>query len=366
MFNLNNVRKIALCVAVAVLCAAPITARAFDMTLDGFGSMYYSQAYSNNVMPVGFSSKTMDFTDFSFVGLNVNSKLDDKFSVAAQFLAKGPTDVNHNSYSLFANFAYIQYVPMDSWEARAGRQATPVFSTSEHFFEHFGVPFRTTPQIVFDVNPFDAFDGVSLAKTVDVGPEKLQVGLFGGNALTNGANSNGTFEPGLTGKNLYGAKAYLNGDGWLVHGSASTVTASSLGFQAHEQVYSLGYRFDRFNFVSWGEYVYTRSGDGSSVGIGNFNQKGKAGYVLVGYHMGDWTPRYTFAQASVQNGFLSDSGKTTTHTIGVNYQASAKVIAKAEFEIDSVDGSQGAFEDKWNGTSSTSGTAGYVGVDFIF
>jgi hypothetical protein len=59
MFNLNNVRKIALCVAVAVLCAAPITARAFDMTLDGFGSMYYSQAYSNNVMPVGFSSKTI-------------------------------------------------------------------------------------------------------------------------------------------------------------------------------------------------------------------------------------------------------------------------------------------------------------------
>jgi hypothetical protein len=82
MFNLNNVRKIALCVA--VLCAAPMTASAFDMTLDGFGSAYYGQAYSSNVMPVGFSDKSMDFTDFSFVGLNVNSKIDNNWSVAAQ------------------------------------------------------------------------------------------------------------------------------------------------------------------------------------------------------------------------------------------------------------------------------------------
>jgi hypothetical protein len=163
-----------------------MTASAFDMTLDGFGSAYYSQAYSSNLMPVGFSNNSMDFTDFSFIGMNVNSKIDDKFSVAAQFLAKGPTDVNHNSYSLFANWAYIQYVPMEGWEARAGRQAIPVFSTSEHFFEHEGVPFRTTPQIVFDVAPFDAFDGVSLAKSFDVGAQKLQVGLFGGNPLVNG------------------------------------------------------------------------------------------------------------------------------------------------------------------------------------
>jgi hypothetical protein len=256
---------------------------------------------------------------------------------------------------------------MDGWSARAGRQAINVFSTSEHFFEHESVPFRTTPQIVFDVAPFDSFDGLTLAKSVDVGPEKLQVSVFGGNPKVNGANSNATFEPGLAGQDLFGAAAYLNGDGWLIHGSASRVTAMATGQQAHEQVYSLGYRFDRFNFVSWGEYVYTRSGDGSAAALGSFNAKGKAGYVLVGYHMGDWTPRYTFAQASVLNGLASDTGKTTTHTIGVNYQVNPKVVAKAEFEIDSIDGNQGAFEDKWGGnTANTSGTAGYVGVDFTF
>jgi hypothetical protein len=365
MFNLNNVRKSVVCVA--LLCAAaPLTASAFDLTLDGFGSAYYSQAYSSNGMPVGFSNKSVDFTDFSFVGLNVNSKIDDKWSVAAQFLA----DPAHNNYSLFANWVYIQY-SMDGWEGRAGRQAMNVFSTSEHFFEHESVPFRTTPQIVFDVSPFDSFDGVTLAKSVDVGAEKLKVSVFGGNPKVNGANANNAFEPGLTGQNLLGAAAYLNGDGWLVHGSASRVTANAAGFpatlQAHEQVYSLGYRFDRFNFVSWGEYVYTRSGDGTAVANGSFNQKGKAGYVLVGYHLGDWTPRYTFAQASVLNGLASDTGKTTTHTIGVNYQVNPKIVAKAEFEIDSIDGSQGAFEDSWGGsTANTSGTAGYVGVDFTF
>lgn len=365
MFNLNNVRKsVVLCVA--VLCAAPMTASAFDMTLDGFGSAYYGQAYSSNVMPVGFSNNSMDFTDFSFVGMNVNSKIDDKFSVAAQFLAKGPSDITHNSYSLYANFAYIQYTVMDGLDLRAGRQAIAVFSTSEHFFEHEGVPFRTTPQIVFDVAPFDAFDGVTLQKTMDVGAQKLMVGVFGGNPLVNGANNDASLETGLMGSDLLGAKAAFTGDGWLVHASASreTATAFAGAAQAHEEVYSLGYRFDKMNLVSWGEYVYTTSSDGTALAQGSFNEKGKAGYVLVGYRVGDWLPRYTFAQASVQNGI--DGGKTTTHTIGVNYQASAKVVAKAEFEIDSVDGSMGSFEDKWNGTSSTSGTAGYVGLDFTF
>jgi hypothetical protein len=360
MFNLNNVRRSVVCVA--LLCAAaPLTASAFDLTLDGFGSAYYSQAYSSNVMPVGFSNKSVDFTDFSFVGLNINSKIDDKWSVAAQFLA----DPAHNNYSLFANWAYVQY-SMDGWEGRAGRQAINVFSTSEHFFEHESVPFRTTPQIVFDVAPFDSFDGVTLAKSVDVGAEKLKVSVFGGNPKLNGANSNATFEPGLVGQNLLGAAAYLNGDGWLVHASASRVTATESTLQAHEQVYSLGYRFDKMNFVSWGEYVYTHSGDGTAFpGTATFMQSGRAGYVLVGYKLGDWMPRYTFAQASVTN--ILDAGKTTSHTIGVNYQVNPKMVAKAEFELDAINGSQGAFEDTWNGnTANTSGSAGYVGLDFTF
>jgi predicted porin len=142
------------------------------------------------------------------------------------------------------------------------------------------------------------------------------------------------------------------------------VTTTEGTLQAHEQVYSLGYRYDKMNIVSWGEYVYTHSGDGTSFPTANFAQSGKAGYVLIGYRVGDWLPRYTFAQASVTN--IIDAGKTTTHTIGVNYQASAKVVAKAEFEIDK-GGTPVPFEDTISPlTSSTTGTAGYVGVDFVF
>ena len=141
-----------------------------------------------------------------------------------------------------------------------------------------------------------------------------------------------------------------------------------------KKFFTAGYRFDKYNIVSWGEYIYTVSPGATPVAAnpvaglpgGTFLGKGQGGYVLVGYHMGDLLPRYTFAQASSEFGVVG--GKTTTHTIGVNYQASPKVVAKAEVEIDVINpNTPGTWQvTQAPGSNATTGTAGYLGVDFIF
>jgi len=388
MFCKNPVRKIIL-IGAMYACSYPLSASAMDFSLDGFGSAYYGQAYSNNVLPYGFKDNSANFTEFSLIGLNIKSKIDDHFSFAAQLVASGQSEIPNSNYSLFADWAYINYTPMDNLSIRVGRQRLPIFTASEYINEHIDLPFRVMPEIVYQISPFDSFDGVMVNQTIDLGEQKLQVGVFGGTPVLNiglqtsypalGVPLNYTYN----GADLLGAKVTLDGDGWRVRAQASRATqtlglnielpaalgGSSSLFQAHQETYSVGYRYDKHNIVSWGEYVYATSPDGTNVPAsstttgGPFVGKSKAGYVLAGYRIGDWMPRYTFAQASVQAGYTA--GETTTHTIGVNYQASKKVILKAETEIDMV--GNGAYEVTLpNGAIMGNGVAGYIGADFVF
>jgi len=140
----------------------------------------------------------------------------------------------------------------------------------------------------------------------------------------------------------------------------------------HTQNFSIGYRYDKGNIVSWSEYTLAQTPDGTTLNRGKYVGIGRGFYWLGGYRFGKFMPRYTFAVASDDFNILGangyTNGKTTSHTVGINYQLGLQAVAKVEYELDLIPSPQNGsyFVVQPAGSTITSAGAFYAGVDFIF
>jgi hypothetical protein len=376
MFTFDYRQKTLALIAFVAMCQ-PCKAHSADISWSGFGSTYYGQALNSALFPDGFSDKHVDFTTFSLMGLNLGAKVNDDFSFAAQIVALGDSVGTTDSFGLIAQWAYVNYTPVENTSLRAGRQLLPVLMASEFVRVGYLLPYRQIPSIVYNLVPFSRFDGVSVYQTIDTDAGKLTVGAFGGkpaldiNSTLLPAGSDYEFD------DLLGVQATLDGNGWRVRAQASRdySLASSPGVSedGHIQNYSVGYRFDKYNIVSWGEYVLIRTPDGTPVNGGRYIGDGRGYYLLGGYRIGRFMPRYTFAQASQTFNVGAPTGsygngQVTSHTIGLNYQAGSQAVIKCEYELDLVPTAQGGgyLVTQPSNTTVAAGSAFYLGVDFIF
>jgi len=361
------------CSVLPIFCGLLICsgASAADLSWDGFGSAYYGQALTYGLLPFGFQNNRPDFTDFSLFGLNVAAKLDDHWSAGAQLVALGDHTAAANTptstFDVQASWAYVSYKTDEGTQVRAGRQRFPIFTASESIYEHYELPFREMPAIVFQMAPFVAFDGVSVSHGFDTSVGKVNVQVFGGTPILAITPPNGGV---MALSDLIGARVNLEGDGWRIRAQASRAsvqnTLPTLVSQGDNSYYSVGYRYDKNNIVSWGEYLFRHAPDGTITPAGKFTGLGKSGYILGGYRLGNWLPRYTFAQANANLAAIGN-GETTTHTVGVNYYVNPKTVIKAEYELDLVPDSGGGYRVTpiAPASSATSGSAVYAGVDFL-
>jgi hypothetical protein len=374
--RVDDFSRIAFAAMLAVgLTSAP--ALAMDIGWNGFGSAYYGQALNENLLPGGFTHTHSDFTDFSQMGLNVNAKVTDEAVFAAQLIGTGGQGVESN-FILYAQWAFLNYKPTDAVSIKVGRQLFPMLLASEYPRVGYLLPYRAIPTAVYGLAPFLAFDGFSAGYRFETGLGGVTVGVFGGSPILDAPMPAGV---ALSVSQLLGAQATLDGDGWQLRAQASTdhsrMDFTGIGtYEGHSQNYTVGYRFDRFNIVSWGEYMLVRTPDGSIMPplsfIGRLSSGGRyigrasGGYVLGGYRIGKFLPRYTFARSDMDFGI--GSGKVTSHTIGLNYQASAGTVLKAEYEISLVPAPGGGpfSVTQPAGAVDTVGGAFYAGVDFIF
>lgn len=356
------------------LVSATSASAAMDINIDGFGSAFYGETFDKGLLPSGFTQGSApDLTHFSLIGFNVGSKINDQWSIAAQLVGKGSTTgAIGNNYNISAEYAFVQYKPAADWTVRAGRQRLPFFTASEYINEHYQLPMRDLPFVVYTIAPFATFDGVSVGKAFDVGMGKVNVALFGGNPLVDRTSTT----LAITGQNLFGGRVNWEGEGWRVRVQASTmeeyaVSSSSSGtylgtYMARQTFLSAGYRFDKYNVVSWGEFV-NRQGSGGTINTSNGDaafHHADGGYVLVGYRMGDWMPRYTFARGETQLA-VTTAGSASTNTVGVNYTVNPKVILKAEWEHVEVS-KAGVVSTTAGAVPMNHADSAYVGVDFAF
>lgn len=339
---------------------------ALDFKTEEFGSLYYAQSLSTDLRPATFQNSAPDFTDFSLVGMNLNVTMDDHWSAGAQLVATGDPDSITGKFTPFASWATLGYTFDDGTIIKIGRQRFPIFTASEYIYVHQALPYRTIPDIVFRSAQFAAFDGISIGRGFDVNIANFNVSVFGGTPVLEITPPTPTTQ--LT--NLVGARVNLDGDGWRVRAQASrftTTNALGAGNKADQEVYSLGYRYDKYNIVSWGEYALRHSANGTPGPAGfRFLGLAKTGYILAGYRIGSFMPRYTFAQTTSALGLLVGSGKTTSHTIGLNFVASKNVTIKAQYEIDVVPVPKGGFRVTQPAvTGATSGSSFFIGADFL-
>lgn len=359
---------------VVAVTACSSSGLAMDLSLNGFGSVYYAQALDRELTPASLGDTDPNFTTYSLMGLNLAAIIDERLDFAAQLVALGQPVGTTDSFGLIAQWAHVNYAPCEGTSLRFGRQLHPVLIASEYVRVGYLLPFRQVPAPVFDLYPFTRFDGLSAYQAIETGAGRLTFGFFGGTPIL---DLNETQVSGLdfSFENLLRTQITLDGEGWRVRAQASRFLSrlqTSTPYPSTDrsgvlQAYSLGYRFDKDNFVSWGEYFLSRSPHGTDVGTGIYGDQAYGFYGLAGYRLGRWLPRYTFAKAR-QSYNITTNGSVTTHTFGVNYQPSERAVVKVEYERFVIPRAQGGGYSVTQPatTTATSGGAVYAGLDFIF
>jgi hypothetical protein len=365
----------------ALSLLVPFTSYGMDLSLNGFGSFYYGQALNRNLEPNGFSDTHANFTNFSLFGVNLAGHVNDDLGFAAQFVALGSPVGTTDSFGIMAQWASVTYRPSDGTAVHVGRQLYPNLMASEYLRVGFLLPYRAVPYLALGIAPFSRFDGVAIDQTVKTGIGKLNFGIFGGKPILD-ISSVLTQAAGLTFNfsDLVGAQASLDGDGWRIRAQASRFLSElSLGsplpaayFSGHTQEYSVGYRYDKNHLVSWSEYSFSQTPDGTPVNGGKYSGVGHGFYWLGGYRIGKFMPRYTFSQGVTQFNVLGangySNGQATSHVIGLNYQAGDQAVIKVEYERVLIPGTNSVsylLNQKAN-SAATSAGALYAGLDFIF
>lgn len=393
-------------VIAAMALSTSAVALADGVEWSGFGSLYYSQAFDNNFLVGQARNNKPDYTTHSLLGLNVGSKISDEFSVASQIVMAG-AQAQSSNFNMFAQWAYLTYKPADSYSVKIGRQLWPVLISSEYQRVHYLLPQSNIPNTTYGLLPFVSFDGISASKVFDVGVGALTLGAYTGNPKLNTG--------GITGvdfdfQTLMGARVTLDGSGWRLHATANRIyskiaidttsypaAAGGAGVrttgsgQTHSNVFSFGYRFDKYNFVSWGEATYSKATDdgqkltlrstlvanGSAAGApisSTLFEKSYGGYVLAGYRVGKFLPTLTYARGTTYLGLPAAAnnakydGKTVSYIAGLSYAAHDQATFKVEYLRTYVPSIGGGWYDVVQSTKSQRrfGDAVKAGVDFIF
>ncbi len=356
--------------ALAGLAAGLATATPAQAEIEwnGFGSGYYGQSLKNDILPYGFTDQYGDFTAFSLLGLNLSSKMSDELSAAAQIVAQSNTP--NENWGLVAKWGYLTYSPSNSFSFKVGRQLYPIFFESEFSSVGFLLPYRAVPGALQNVLPFPAFDGVAAIYKTDTGIGRLRLNLFGGTGNLNLSKFSGVGTVSGSVHDVIGLAADLDGDGWGVHAAYSrnrhdlsiATGFGALDFKENVENFSVGYRLEKFNIVNWAEYFYQRNTEDRPA-----LNMARAGYVLLGYRLGAFLPRYMFVhqQANIVPVFPGQA--QNNHVIGLNYQLSPQAVLKAEYEMGKVaDGYGPASASRAQTSTATDIQAVYAGIDFIF
>lgn len=316
---------------------------ASEFKWDLFGSAYYGQSLTKNVQSYGFNyGSQSDFIDFSLIGLNLNVALNENWKGFAQIVGLGANSQNSN-FNNFVQFGYISYQNDADVVFKAGRQGAPLWTTGDTLRVAYDQPFRAKPQFVYNINSFSGFDGFSIAKGLNFGNGvKGKISAFVGQPVVDSVNYGNYYV-----SDFFGAKLGLDGEGWKISLQGSQYSNKLFvtnvdSLSATVQNVTVGYVFDKNNFVSWGEYGYFASPNGTHVTSsamggygaenGNYLKKAEGGYILLGYRFGEILPRYTYARTISKDAF--SPGSIASHVVGLNWTLAKNVVAKAELEID--------------------------------
>lgn len=392
--------KITMKVVVAALLGTSTLLHAEGIEWSGFGSLYYSQAFNNQFLVDQHENNKPDYTSKSLLGFNVGARISEDMTVASQIVMAG-SDAQSTNFNMYAQWVYLNYRINDGLFFKIGRQLWPVQISSEYQRVHQLIPQSNIPYTSYGLLPFVSFDGASLNKTLETSIGSLSFGAYIGNPKLNTTPpSSVTFNE----TSLIGTRVTLDGSGWRLHAtfnrvfSSVSVDASSYttstgnttsrttgNAKTHSNIYSFGFRYDKNNLVSWGDFIYANATDNSHLILTNSSSgiisnkklfdKSYGGYVLLGYRFGKFLPSITFAKGTTKLGLPTDpvtnakyEGRTTSYILGTAYQLNDQATAKIEYLRTYIPSAGEGWYDvsQASANTETHGDAVKAGIDFIF
>ena len=160
----------------------------------------------------------------------------------------------------------------------------------------------------------------------------MKAGMFTGTANVAVPGGNATSLSGAE-RNVIGGVADFQGKGYNLHAMYLhseldfNSTTPPIEIKSNTQTVSLGYRFEKNNFVNWTEVIYRWS---ASVTLHSI----RSGYSLIGYRLGNWMPRYSYSTEDWSSTPGMDSF-SQIHNVGFNYQLTSQAIVKVDYQYQS-------------------------------
>ncbi len=247
-----------------------------------------------------------DWNNDTILGLQTDYKIDDHSSMTAQFVSYGVQD-----YQVVDTWAYATWKPTNSWQFRVGRQRVPFYMLSEQLDVGMSYPW-VRPPVEMYTNPVNSYDGISAKYTWMLGDWSGDLNFITGQAPS---SSNSPYIPlGFIIKNIRGMTFNIYEGNWTFHGGANIgnvnlnlqddktpgqmfnnlnqlLTAAGNGGIADQlaSYYNLGTIYDNGSLLVMSEISDLRYSNGSIL------QDPMDGYILIGYHIGNFLPNFTYS-----------------------------------------------------------------------
>jgi hypothetical protein len=389
-------------------------ARAHDLgvgpfTFRGFGTLGATTHDTDGVefrrntgQAHGAASGDLDFATDSLAGLQINTRLSEKFDVVLQGVARLRADGDWSPRLLQG---YLRFSPDDSLVLRAGRIGYDIYLLAESRqvgFSYLAV--RPSPEFYGQITN-DDIDGLDAAYTRRIGSGLFKARLFGGTGEGEVALISGAGKP--TTNDVYGTTFDYIYRGWTARvatvqynyqASAETrLLAGALRATGVPSAVAVADDIDQDEFQSRGVQIGLAYDDGPMLAqlmYGGVVSDSIAGpeidkfYGLFGYRLHKWTPYATFSTSRDRNPvreaglpdipmlaplsaavvLMQETARSTQRTtsLGVRYDVSSHVDLKLQVDRTSVRDSALMFDFRPEAGTPYDVTVVSAAVDFVF
>ncbi len=275
--------------------------------ISGFASAGYvvSDSDATFISASDVISESASFGADNTLGFQISADINKQTTVGAQLLAKGTVD----SYSVAAQWAYVGFNLSDDVSARMGRLNFPATLYSEYQEIGISYPWVRPPIEVYTVLPLATYSGLDLFYSfgddqlewliqpfLGSSPEFNSVGGRGEVNLVYGATLIANFENGR----LSFTATQADGVGFLF-----STGGVDLSLNIDMTFLSAGFEYEQNNIVLIAELVNKDIHNNSQGDIRTVSDM-MAGYITLGYRLGDFLPHFTYSdtQSDHQSAFF--------------------------------------------------------------
>lgn len=217
--------------ALLLLCIMPLASAEAEHRLSGFATL--GIALSDNPDLVFRRDVTKDdgayehsgsWKSDSLLGLQWQGNWSPEWGTMVQLVAKDRFD---NSLANSVEWAFVRYRPTDGLDLRLGRLGADIFMLSEYRQVGYAIPWVRPPQDLYGLASLYHFDGVDIAKRIELGDATLNIKAFYGNSdeeyptgFNNGQGIHVDFD-------LYGASTSMEWNYWKLRYTYAKVEVKS-------------------------------------------------------------------------------------------------------------------------------------------